>query len=423
MKFIINNIKVNINDTKKTNNTKKVDMEMNNVEKYSNPDKALIYLIATSQVPISRIDLAKLTGMSKMTISRHVASLIQKGLITENAERVPGQNLGRIPVSLSISDTFPCICGTLIKRSYVQTVIADISGKIIDMTKHYNESDMNTGKLKQLLKTQYDELIKRTKKSILGCGIAAIGPLDSTAGYILNPADFYGITDFPVREIMQAHTGLPVYLLHDASAGALAEKIYGNGVSHDNYIYLHIAEGIGLGFIQDGKLLSGVYGQSGEIGHTSINFNGPKCSCGNKGCLEMYASVPRMREKIQELLPYCSESEFRKLKQPSWGDIVKLASFGDMIATAALDEFCTYLAYGIGNALNLINFSTLIVGYDSKKSSDIVTKMLRAKLKKIHSSTERDIKVIPAYYDNSPLSGAVAVVANEVFHQNLLLCH
>ena len=396
---------------------------MNEVGKLSSPDNELIYLIATSREPVSRNDLARLTGLSKMTISRHVAALVERGILTETTERISEQSMGRIPASLSLSASFPCICGILIKRSYVQTVLTDLSGKIIDMAKHYNEPDMNAEKLKRLLRKQYDEVTKGAKRHILGCGIAAIGPLDSNTGRILKPADFYGISDFPVVEIMREHTGLPVYLLHDASAGALAEKIYGNGMNYDNYIYLHIAEGIGLGFIQNGQLFCEMYGRSGEIGHTSINFNGPKCSCGNNGCLEVYASVQRMREKIQELLPYSSDSQFRRIKNPSWENIVELADSGDMIATIALDEFCTYLAYAIGNVLNLINFSIIVIGYDSKKSSDVVTRMLQAKMKNFHSAAERGVKVISAYFDNSPLMGAAAVVANEVFQQNSLFCH
>lgn len=386
-------------------------------------DSTLVRLIATSQTPVSRIDLARQTGLSKMTISNHVAELIQKGIVMECDSYGQHENsLGRRPIPLQISSLSPCICGLWITRTHTQAILADISGSIIDMSKMYYPENLSRETLISMLLSQYDTLASRTRRRIIGCGISSIGPLDSTTGYLLNPANFWGLSYIPLTDIVGAHTGLPTYLIHDAHAGALVEKIYGRGIPYENFVYLHISDGIGLGFVLNGTLFNGFSGQSGEIGHTSINFNGPRCSCGNRGCLESYASIGQMRKKISELLPLFPESAFKKMKNPSRSDIINFASAGDPIAVAALDEFCGYLAHALANLLRLLDFSTIIVGYDALSSSSILEKILYEKMRDYSPPEKNDIKIQHSYFNNDgPLIGAIAIVANEVFHQNISL--
>jgi len=385
-------------------------------------DSTLIRLVATSRTPVSRFELAEQTGLSKMTVGRHITDLIREGILVESIKNVSGKNMGRTPMVLSVSDTLPIACGTLIKRSYIQTILMDISGRVIDETKDYYGSGLTAEVLKGLMEDQYDRLAGHTRREIFGWGISAMGPVDIQNGRIQKPADFYGITDFPAVDFAREHMGggkRQAYLLHDASAGALAEKIYGKGAGCDSYIYIHIEEGIGLSFIQNGHLQQGYSNQSGEIGHTSINFNGPKCSCGSNGCLELYASVPQMRKKIRELLLFSPGSAFTEIESPSWSDIVRLASQGDMIAVAALDEFCGYLVYAIVNALNLISSPMIILGYDSLQVSSVVTKMIRRKLRRIHRAVEKEeVKVLQSTFDNAPLIGAATAAVEEGFLNN-----
>lgn len=385
-------------------------------------DISLIRLIATSQTPVSRTSLAHLTGLSKMTIGKHIASLIQKGLLTED-ESYAGTtgSLGRRPAYLRISATSPCICGILLKRTYCQSVLADISGNILDMEKCNLPEDLTADVLTRILLSQYDTLATHTKRPIIGCGISSMGPLNSITGCILNPPNFYGISNYPIVTICREHTGLPTYLIQDANAGALVEKLYGKGVPYDNFMYLHIENGIGLGFVLNGRLFNGFSGQSGEIGHTSININGPKCSCGNTGCLELYANLEQMQKKVAQLLPLFKNSPFHNIKEISWNDILSLAANEEPIAIAALDEFCGYLSHALTNILTLLDFSIIIIGYDSLSHSDMIEKMLRTNLHNYLSSSS-SIKIIHSYFNNdAPLLGAISVVANEIFNQNLLI--
>ena len=380
-----------------------------------NIDNTLIHLIVAGGRPVSRTDLAAMTGLSKMTISKHVAGLIQKGILAEqSSQAVSDQKLGRHPVPLVLSNQAPCIFSILIKRGYLQAILADMSCNIINTHKCYFRESLTKEELISMILEQYDELTQNTKRRILGCGIASLGPVDVTSGCILNPADFYGISDVPVVEILKSHSGLPTCLIHDANAGALVESLYGNGKKHKNFVYLHIEEGIGLGYVINGQLIHTLSGKSGNIGHVSVNINGPKCSCGNVGCLELYASLGQMQKKIGQLLPVFPQSRFAKVKEYTWNTIIDFAVMQDPVAVAALDEFCTYLAHALYNVLNLLDFTTVIIGYDSQTNSDIIEKILKVKFRNFYRSSNHNIEILHSRFNgNAPLLGAAAVIVKE----------
>lgn len=391
--------------------------------KESQISNTLIYLIATSQKTITRTDLAEKTGLSKMTISNHINDLIQMGIISEQPTNIVyDHSTGRKAIPLQISSSSPCILGILIKREFCQSILADVSGKIIDMTQTRFSPHMTRDEFIQIPIAQYEKLFSRARRPLIGCGISCVGPVDNKSGYILNPPNFYGITNVPIVSILKNVTHLPTFLIHDADSGALVEKLYGRGIPYDNLIYIHIAYGIGAGFILNGKLFSGFSGRSGEIGHTSINFHGPVCSCGKRGCLELYASIPQMQKKIAELLPFFKNSPFQKITEPSWNDILKLSLDGDPIASIALDKFCTYLSYALTNTLNLLDFSTIIIGYDSPENSDILEKILYEKLKSSLNMPGSKLEIFHSRFNGeAPLLGSIAVVANEIFSHQLKL--
>ncbi len=392
--------------------------------KSSRPDikNMLIRMIATSKTPVTRTDLALQTGLSKMAISNHIAELINLGIVIENPAKINyDYSIGRKPIPLSISPNSPCILGILIKRTFCQSILADISGHIIDMVKTDFNSNMTQDAFIHHILTHYHTLSSHTGRKIIGCGISSLGPVNKRTGCILSPPNFYNLSNIPIASILQAQTNLPTYLIHDADAGALVEKLYGNGSSYENFIYLHIASGIGLGFILNGQLFNGFSGQSGEIGHVSINFNGPQCSCGNVGCLELYASLSQIQKKISELLPHFKSSVFHKIPEPTWTDIMAQAAAEDPAAIIALDDFCSYLAYALANTLKLLDFSTIIIGYDAQPGTNIIENMLYTKLSAFLPQYS-DLKIIHSHFNgNAPLLGAIAVIANQIFNHNISL--
>lgn len=380
----------------------------------------LIYLIATSQNEISRTELATLTGLSKMTIGNYINELIQEGILIEEPYEFSTKHTpGRRPVALHISPSSPCIMGTYIGRTYCQSILADISGKAINTIRTYYDNTLSQEDLVEYIKKQFNKLTSHTSRPLLGYGVCSPGPIDKTSGTILNPPNFFNLSDIPIVSILEEYTKLPVRLIQDVDAGALVERLYGYGKKFNNFIYLHIIHGIGMSVILNGELFSEISGHSSEIGHMSINFNGPKCACGNVGCLEQYASLEQMKKRIRELLTLFKDSLFHKATDITQLTIIDFADRGDPIAITVLDEFCSYLSHALGTTLKFLDFSTLIIGYESHADSNLIEKILYTKLKPLFATTPNKLKIFHSYFNgDAPLLGTIATITNEFFIQN-----
>jgi len=387
-------------------------------------NRLLVLQLIASNHGISRVDLAKATKLSKMTVGNIVAELIESCVIeeAETSESVTG-NYGRKPILLKIAAESPCICGMLIKRELCQIVLADLDGNIFEQIDYKYVHLDSYQDLIDLLSNGYNTLVARTTRRIIAVGISSVGPVDSAKGIILNPPFFYAIENVPITSIMGEITKLPVFLVNDANAGALAEKTFGIGKSLSNFVYLHIMNGIGSGFVLQNQLYSGNTGQSGEIGHTSIHFSGPKCVCGNKGCLDLYANLESMRDRIADLSSFYSSSPIANQPKSTWIDIVNAGNQYDPLAIFVLDEFCSYIAHALVNTLNLLDLSDIVIGYDSEKSGTIIEDILHRKISKaILSSDYQEIMVAHSTFGgDAPLIGAIALVANEIFSMQLPL--
>lgn len=381
----------------------------------------ILRLIATTD-RITRIDISSITGLSRMTIGNCVSELITNNYVEElKANSTAGQ--GRKPSFLAISKDSPCICGMLIKRGVCQICLSNLDGTIIEKIDHPYEHLASSQELVDILVKDFKVIQASTHKQILAVGISCVGPLDTQRGVILNPPYFYGIEDLPIVSLLEKELGLNVYLINDANAGALAEKFYGIGKNIPNFIYVHIMNGIGAGMVLNDVLFNGNTGQSGELGHTSISFSGPQCACGNSGCLELYANISTIRQHIQEQSSFHPKSPLLKARELTWAQIINNGDAGDPLALSALNQFCSYISYALIDTLNLLDLSTVIVGYESNENCNVIERLLQAKLENtVLSSKTSNISVLHSYFcGNAPLIGSIALIANKYFMRQMEL--
>ncbi len=380
-------------------------------------------LISTGQ-SVSRANLARSMHLTKTTLGNIVSDLIASDIIKEYtySSSEADSSLGRKPIILDLSPNSPLIMGMLIKRNLLSGILADLKGRIIDQ-KDFKYDSMDKDTLIETLVQLFEQLRKGQSRKIIAIGISSIGPVDTKAQKLTTPVNFWGIQNLPLPEIIRERTGLPAYIIHDSSAGALAEKIYGSHTYSDNLLYLHIMNGVGAGYIFQGNIYDGDFGQSGELGHTSINFAGPSCNCGNRGCLELYANIENMNRHIQELRMIYKGPTLLSGERDfySWSDIITAASAMDFLAMAALDEFCGYLAYAVRNAIHLLDVSHIIVGYDSPMETTVVEDTLTTKLNSgPQSNTGHIIEIVKSSFGGqAPLIGSIAVVTDKIFNGEL----
>ncbi len=213
-----------------------------------------------------------------------------------------------------------------------------------------------------------EKFMTQTKGTLVGIGVASAGPLDTLKG-TLSPVNIQIWRDFPIidhfKEISQ---GAPVVLHGDAMALAHAEHKLGAGRGLTNMLGMVVSTGVGGGLILDNKVITGESGNAFFIGHHSINFEGPVCACGRRGCVESYSSGPRM-VAIAQNLGWQGEATFI--------DLVDSARKGNEIALRVIDEGTRALAVGIVNVLGNLDITNVVLGGGVTESGSIFWDPLR----------------------------------------------
>lgn len=254
----------------------------------------------------NRAELSSRLGLSKMAISGLVNDLISDGFVEDrkyspfrDSTWYTGDANGRKPSALSIPPRKINAIGIHIKRYEVHCLIVEIQGNILYHDYCSLTKDMNNDNLSSILVSMIEKaLLSNPDYYIAGIGIASIGPLDIMQNRLLYPPDFGHIGDLYLGKLLEEKFHFPVFLDNDMNASAIAEHFYGIGKTCDSLVYVGFGTGVGAGIINHRKLLHGSAGFAGEIGHISINPNGPKCSCGQNGCIETYTSISRLMNNL-----------------------------------------------------------------------------------------------------------------------------
>lgn len=197
--------------------------------------------------------------------------------------------------------------------------------------------------------------------------VAVPGPVDPRAGYTYRPPNLPGWGDVPLKSILQFELNTPVYLGNDANLAALAEHRFGAGRGFSDMVYMTVSTGIGGGVISDNRLLLGGWGGAAEIGHMTIDLNGPRCSCGNFGCLEAMASGTAIAREAARRLAAGEQSTIQS--QPGGGpdgikaeQVVEAARGGDPLAHQVLHWAGYNLGVGLANVMHLFDPQAIIIG-------------------------------------------------------------
>lgn len=204
---------------------------------------------------------------------------------------------------------------------------------------------------------------------LTGIGICAPGPLDPQSGVILNPPNVPCWRNFPLAAEVQRVFGLAALVDNDGNAAALAEAIWGAGVGYRNVFYATLGTGIGTGIVFDRRIYHGRTGSAAEGGHVTIDYHGPVCGCGKRGCIEALASGTAMARRARERLAESNASSSKMLALAGGNvnavnaEIVAEAfQQGDPLAAQILQETADFLAIWAGNIIDLLEPDVFIFG-------------------------------------------------------------
>lgn len=386
-------------------------------------NRALVLQSVLNRNIVSRAEIARSIGLTKTTLTNIVAELIENGILTESESTITeSSGMGRKSIALDLSDDAPLVCGVLIQRGNLHVILANLKGEIlIDSRYRYSgliDPDFFRTKLSEL----YLQTCSQAKQPVLAVGISCVGPLNIVDGVMLNPHNFFTEPfEFRIVDYFEALASVPVWLCNDATAGAIAEKLFGRGREEGNFIYISTFNGIGAGFYLDNKLYNGEFGQNGELGHMSINFMGPKCVCGNNGCLEMYANIPQIVREYAHFREFLPEHPLFRIENPTILDVLMLIDTGDVLSMSILTDYCRYLAAAVSNLITQLNVKLVILAGSPRTTSNFFERTLTHMIneKALMGKYQQNLVVKSDFGLDSPLYGSVGIIIDKIFNAEI----
>jgi predicted NBD/HSP70 family sugar kinase len=274
-----------------------------------------------SEPGLSRAALAEKVGLTKSTVSLLVRELMDEGWLGESELRATGA-LGRRATPLHIDGTRLALLGADLGIGAARVVATDLLGKVLaERAIPYTDATDTAA----CIGLMADALIEMTQaggelagRTMLGVGIGLHGVVDDATG-VLHYAPHLGWRNVDVASQMRAHfagtalSDLPLFIQNEANVAALAELEFSGQIGADPLIYLSIGYGVGAGIIVNGRLLTGLYGFAGEVGHTILQQGGPPCSCGRRGCADALIGLQALMDEVYGKLGNAGPEQLEQL--------------------------------------------------------------------------------------------------------------
>lgn len=271
--------------------------------------RALVLQHLFDDGPASRADLARLTGLTRVTVSDVVADLVADGFVVELGVR-PGTHLGKPAKLVGVNPTGGYIaCLDLSGDTVLHGAVVDLEGTTVERIEVPLDGARGEDAVLKTVGLARD-LVAAAPGRVLGVGVGSPGVV-SLEGVVWSAPNL-GWTRLDLRARLGEELDLPVHVANDADTAVLAEDTFGEG-NGSGMLLVEISHGVGAGILLDGVLLRGPDGAAGEIGHVTVDPDGPECSCGRFGCLESFLAVPRLRARLEGLAPDASEAVLRSV--------------------------------------------------------------------------------------------------------------
>jgi glucokinase len=220
-------------------------------------------------------------------------------------------------------------------------------------------------------------------EELIGIGIASPGPLDISKGCVDGSPNLPGWTGYSIEQGLSSFFNLPARIDNDANAAALGEYKFGAGKNKKNMVYITVSTGIGGGVIVDGRLMRGANGNAAELGHLTLNINGPACPCGANGCFEMYASGTAIARRTREAIEAGARSQILNLagslEEITTHHILAALQKEDELAKKIWNETTEYLGRGLAVVINTFNPELIVVGGGVTAAGDLLFTPVREK--------------------------------------------
>lgn len=347
-------------------------------------NRSLVLQLLKKKGPLSRIELARITGLTQPTITNIVNDLLSSNLLREVG--VSDTKTGRKPILLSVNDQAFYIVAINFTRQGFSVALTDLGPNILFRRDSSYSLLEDTDIALLELQKEFIHVLEYATQSlslVLGIGVSAPGPVDTESCTLLAHPTFLIHKSLDLRQYLREYD-LPIFMMSNADAACLHETWCRNAKEVQNMVYFMVGESVGAGVLIEGKIYQGKHKKAGEVGHTSINLFGPRCVCGNYGCLELYCSTQKIVEKAREIGWFGGEPYFRSFIERGepllFRHIVEGAKEGNRACLELLAQLGRYIGVGVVNLINLYDPELVVVGGEAALARDFIDRPIRETL-------------------------------------------
>lgn len=327
------------------------------------------------------MEIARRIDLTRAAVTTIVNDLLATGAVRE-AERL-NVHSGRPPVVLEINPERGHVVGVDFGATHLNVLVADVSARILEEV----GLEINIQDGPEACLAEADRQVRKAVaaaglelKDILAIGLGVPGPIVSEAGMVVSPPLMPGWDRYPIRDTLEKKWGCPVSVNNDAELGAFGEWAFGAGRGEGNLAFIKVGTGIGAGLLLEGQIYRGVTGSAGEIGHLTMDENGPMCTCGNQGCLEAIAGGRAIAEQAKEAAHKGTRTQLSKIvpiENITARDVAAAARKGDLVSQQILARAGAHIGIAIAGLVNLFNPGMIIIGGGVAQTGDILLEPMR----------------------------------------------
>ncbi|WP_327186924.1 ROK family transcriptional regulator [Streptomyces sp. NBC_01334] len=376
------------------------------------PAASQVFTTVLSQGPLTRLELARRAGLSAAAVTKAVRPLFESGYLVEDADTEARSALGRPANLVRVDGGRALFLGLKLTGDAIFGVLTDLRCRIllarrVPLTDRAARAVLaSTADVVRELLTEADGYGVR----VMGLGVAVSGDVDRGEG-VVRYSPFLEWRDVPLAELASAVTGLPVTVDNDVRALTVAEQWFGAGVGLSNFAVVTVGAGVGCGLVVHGRVVAGAHGVAGEIGHVTVDPNGPLCHCGNRGCVEAIAADPAILTRIRERTG---------VDVTDTTEAVDLARRGDVHAREAYSRAGEAIGRGIATVANLLGPERVVISGEGLAAYDLFAEQIRSAFAAaaFGSAARCDLQTRPLPFEEGARGAAATAIQSFITDPN-----
>jgi len=320
-----------------------------NPERSRDHNRRVVLDVVRMHGSLGRMHIAKLTHLTAQAVANIVDELVSEQLLMEIGRLRSGR--GQPPIQFAVNPDGAVTIGVEIAADHMVTTVLDLSGKVRSETIMPVENT-SPEHIVPLFAGEVKKVRKRYPSKLLGIGVVMPGPFEIEGMSSVGPTTLPGWSSINPAAVLSEASGETVIVENDANAAAVGERLFGAGRTISNFCMIYFGVGVGLGLIHDGAPFRGAFGNAGEIGHVVVAPRGKPCPCGQHGCLERYASLHALKEKLAEA----------GYDNADFAAIEVLHREGNPVVKEWIAETADYLSPMVAMLENVLDPETVILG-------------------------------------------------------------